>query len=161
MGDAFDDWLIDKILLLRNGSVIASGIKRVEQILWPDGIFITKHPKRQQPPQTANSPKSGPPTPQISTPLLTTEQQLEAERRAKFVYEIMIDKAPAAVVGLVGRKEYEQSAKDLYLFLQSTVCLKLLVFDLLELLLLSLFPEMDNVFKQLHEEKHQFREFKP
>ncbi|KAI4387018.1 hypothetical protein MLD38_004885 [Melastoma candidum] len=161
MGDAFDDWLIDKILLLRKGSVIASGIKRVEQILWPDGIFITKHPKRQQPPQTANSPKSGPPTPQISTPLLTAEQQLEAERRAKFVYEIMIDKAPAAVVGLVGRKEYEQSAKDLYLFLQSTVCLKLLVFDLLELLLLSLFPEMDNVFKQLHEEKHQFGEFKP
>lgn len=32
MGDAFDDWLIDKILLLRKGSVIASGIKRVEQV---------------------------------------------------------------------------------------------------------------------------------
>ncbi|TKY64489.1 Sorting nexin-16 [Spatholobus suberectus] len=43
MGDAFDDWLIEKIQLLRKGSVIASGVKRVEQILWPDGIFITKH----------------------------------------------------------------------------------------------------------------------
>ncbi|CAN1317514.1 Sorting nexin-16 [Linum perenne] len=31
MGDALDDWLIDKIQLLRRGSVIASGIKRVEQ----------------------------------------------------------------------------------------------------------------------------------
>ena len=32
MGDAFDDWLIEKIQLLRRGSVIASGIKRVEQV---------------------------------------------------------------------------------------------------------------------------------
>ncbi|XP_041015005.1 uncharacterized protein LOC121257812 isoform X3 [Juglans microcarpa x Juglans regia] len=31
MGDAFDDWLIEKVQLLRKGSVIASGIRRVEQ----------------------------------------------------------------------------------------------------------------------------------
>lgn len=31
------------------------------------------------------------------------------------------DKAPAAIVSLVGRKEYEQCAKDLYFFLQVTV----------------------------------------
>ena len=28
------------------------------------------------------------------------------------------DKAPAAIVGLVGHKEYEQCAKDLYYFIQ-------------------------------------------
>lgn len=32
MGDALDDWLIEKIQLLRKGSVVASGIKRVEQV---------------------------------------------------------------------------------------------------------------------------------
>lgn len=32
MGDAFDDWLIEKIQLLRKGSVIASGVRRVEQV---------------------------------------------------------------------------------------------------------------------------------
>jgi hypothetical protein len=32
MGDAFDDWLIDKIQLLRKGPVIASGIQRIEQV---------------------------------------------------------------------------------------------------------------------------------
>lgn len=32
MGDAFDDWLIEKIQLLRKGSVVSSGIKRVEQV---------------------------------------------------------------------------------------------------------------------------------
>ncbi|KAJ1388779.1 Sorting nexin, C-terminal [Sesbania bispinosa] len=163
MGDAFDDWLIEKIQLLRKGSVIASGVRRVEQILWPDGIFITKHPNRRPPPQptspSQNSPHGHQPT-QVSSPRMNDEQQKEADRRAKFVYELMIDHAPPAIVGLVGRKEYEQCARDLYFFLQSSVCLKQLAFDLLELLLLSAFPELDDVFKQLHEEKHKFGELK-
>ncbi|KAI5593991.1 hypothetical protein BDE02_03G046900 [Populus trichocarpa] len=169
MGDALDDWLIEKIQLLRRGSVVASGIKRVEQILWPDGIFITKHPKRRPPPQQpteVSSPKLISPHSQqpmeVSSPRLNDEQQQQdAVRRAKFVYELMIDNAPAAVVGLVGRKEYEQRAKDLYFFLQSSVCTKQLAFDLLELLLLTAFPEMDSVFRQLRVEKHKFGEFKP
>ncbi|KAK1577155.1 hypothetical protein Q3G72_019384 [Acer saccharum] len=162
MGDAFDDWLIEKIQLLRRGSVIASGIKRLEQILWPDGIFITKHPKRRQPSQPSQPPSSpnGHQPVAISSPRLSEEQKEQAEERAKFVYELMIDKAPAAIVGLVGRKEYEQCAKDLYFFIQSSVCLKQLVFDLLELLFLSLFPELEHVFRQFHEEKNKFGEFK-
>ncbi|KAK3219780.1 hypothetical protein Dsin_013750 [Dipteronia sinensis] len=162
MGDAFDDWLIEKIQLLRRGSVVASGINRLEQILWPDGIFLTKHPKRRQPSQPSqpqSSPNGHQPA-EISSPRLSDEQKEEADERAKFVYELMIDKAPAAIVGLVGRKEYEQCAKDLYFFIQSSVCLKQLVFDLLELLLLSSFPELDYVFRQFHEEKHKFGEFK-
>ncbi|XVE88896.1 hypothetical protein DITRI_Ditri19aG0105600 [Diplodiscus trichospermus] len=164
MGDAFDDWLLEKIQLLRKGSVVASGIKRIEQILWPDGIFLTKHPRRQRPPSSGGPSQALPRSPQcpeISSPRLSDEQQeLEAERRAKFVYELMIDKAPAAIVGLVGRKEYEQCAKDLYFFIQSRVCLKLMAYDLVELLLLSAFPEMEYVFKQLQQEKHKFGEFK-
>jgi sorting nexin-13 len=39
--------------------------------------------------------------------------------------------------------------------------MKQLAFDLLELLLLTAFPELDYVFRQLHEEKHKFGEFKP
>ncbi|XP_059645614.1 uncharacterized protein LOC132287124 isoform X2 [Cornus florida] len=171
MGDAFDDWLIEKIQHLRKGSVVASGIRRVEQILWPDGIFITKHPKRQRPNLSGNPSAQCSPHGQPSTPLsspkneviqkLDEEQRKEAERRSKFVYELMFDHAPAPIVGLVGRKEYEQCAKDLYYFLQSSVCLKQLTFDLLELLLLSAFPELDYVFKQLHEEKHKFGVYKP
>ena len=34
MGDAFDDWLIEKIQLLRKGSVVASGVQRVEQVIF-------------------------------------------------------------------------------------------------------------------------------
>ncbi|CAO2815390.1 unnamed protein product [Amaranthus hypochondriacus] len=165
MGDALDDWLVEKIQRLRRGSIVASGIKRVEQILWPDGIFITKHPSRQKPPASGSQSQSPSPS-QLSSPKAedvdtTAElQESEAERRAKFVYELMIDNAPSAVVSIIGRKEYEQCAKDLYYFLQSSVCLKQLVMDLLQLLLLYTFPELDPVFKQLHEEKHKFGEFK-
>ncbi|KAH6820970.1 hypothetical protein C2S53_018425 [Perilla frutescens var. hirtella] len=160
MGDAFDDWLIEKIQRLRRGSVVASGIRRLEQILWPDGIFITKHPRRQRPPDT-QSPEDQPPTPYSSpkkgdTLTLEEMQKKEAERRAKFVYELMIDKAPAAIVGLVGNKEYEQCAKDLYYFIQSSVFMKQLAFDLLELLLLSSFPELDCVFRELDQNKEKF-----
>jgi sorting nexin-13 len=44
---------------------------------------------------------------------------------------------------------------------QSSVCTKQLAFDLLEQLLLTAFPELDSVFRQLREEKHKFGEFKP
>ncbi|CAN0858604.1 Sorting nexin-16 [Linum grandiflorum] len=178
MGDALDDWLIEKIQLLRKGTVIASGIKRVEQILWPDGIFITKHPSRR-PPSTVDtasgssnkdqaedfsSPKQTSPNSRqpsvLAAPQSSEEQQRDAERRAKFVYELMIDNAPSTIVGLVGRKEYEQCVKDVYFFIQSPVCLKQLAYDLIELLLLSTFPEMDYVLRELHEEKSKFGELK-
>ncbi|PKA64329.1 hypothetical protein AXF42_Ash009550 [Apostasia shenzhenica] len=154
MGDAFDDWLIEKIQLLRNGSIVASAIKRIEQMLWPDGFFITKHPNRKPP-----TPVPSPGNVINRNNLLTSEQQMEAARRAKFVYELIIDKAPAALTGLLGRKEYEQCAQDIYFFLQSAVCLKQLAVELLELLLLSAFPELDDVIRQCHEEKGQFGAF--
>ncbi|CAN4088993.1 unnamed protein product [Withania somnifera] len=178
MGDAFDDWLVEKIQRLRRGSVVAAGIRRVEQILWPDGIFLTKHPRRQHPTPSASpsvsSPQNQPRTPSASpsasspinqphTPLssptvediqkLDEIQQKEAKRQ----------KAPAAVIGLVGHKEYEQCAKDLYYFIQAidpSVCLKMLVLDLVELILLSAFPELDDVFSTLHKEKRKFGELK-
>ncbi|XP_074275979.1 uncharacterized protein LOC141599768 [Silene latifolia] len=165
MGDALDDWLVEKIQRLRKGSVVASGIKRLEQILWPDGIFITKHPRRQKPPTSVSStqgPSSHQSPDQASVAKeddlrkMVEEQEREAMQRAKFVYELMIDNAPAAVVSLVGSKEYEQCAKDLYYFLQSSVCVKQLIVDLLELVLLYAYPELDHVFKQLHDEKHKF-----
>ncbi|XP_020573351.1 uncharacterized protein LOC110019841 isoform X2 [Phalaenopsis equestris] len=151
MGDAFDDWLIDKIQQLRKGSVVANAIRRIEQILWPDGIFITKHPNRK-PPTPVSSP--GNISSRHNSPV--SDQQLEDARRAKFVYELIIDKAPAPLVGLVGRKEYEHCAQDIYFFLQSVVCLKQLTVELLELLLLSAFPELEEVIRQCHEEKDQF-----
>lgn len=98
----------------------------------------------------------------MSSPRLDEQQQQEADRRAKFVNDLMIgkymvqqnrwlflhsravypfkpnnailaysyflllnaDNAPAAIVGLVGTKEYDQCAKDLYYFLQVVIFLR-------------------------------------
>lgn len=32
MGDTFDDWLVEKIQLLRKGRIVAFAVKRVEQV---------------------------------------------------------------------------------------------------------------------------------
>lgn len=68
------------------------------QILWPDGIFLTKHPKRQRPTSSSssyNSPQGQSPAP-LSSPKeddirrLDELQEKEARRREQFVYELMI-----------------------------------------------------------------------
>lgn len=51
------------------------------------------------------------------------------------------------------------STSSLVLIMQSPVCLKQLALDLLERLLLSAFPELDDVVKQCHE-KERFGELK-
>ncbi|KAG8086531.1 hypothetical protein GUJ93_ZPchr0010g10236 [Zizania palustris] len=150
MGDTFDDWLVEKIHLLRKGRIIGFAVKRVEQILWPDGIFLTKHPRRKAASPPPGSQNNG------TSNYLTDEQRLEDAHRANFVHELIIDKAPSALVSLVGRKEYERCAQDMYFFLQSPVCLKLLAFELLELLVLAAFPELDDTVRKWHEDKQQF-----
>ncbi|XP_025806448.1 uncharacterized protein LOC112885000 [Panicum hallii] len=151
MGDTFDDWLVDKIQLLRKGRIIAFAVKRVEQILWPDGIFMTKHPKRKTSPPPPGTQNNG------MGNYLSAEQRLEAAHRANFVRELIIDKAPSPLVSLVGRKDYEKCAQDIYFFLQSPICLKQLAFELLELLVLAAFPELDGTVKKWHDDKQQFR----
>lgn len=153
MGDAFDDWVIEKIQFLRRGSVVASAIKRVEQILWPDGIFLTKHPNRK-PQAPVSSP--GPENNGKKESILISEQQVEAARREEFVRELIVDKAPSTLVSLFGRKEYERCAGDIYFFLQSPLFLRQLAFEFLELLLLAAFPELNEVVRECHENKDQF-----
>jgi len=49
MGDAFDDWLIEKIQLLRKGTAVASAINRVEQVSFviiPCPHIAAKHLKQ-------------------------------------------------------------------------------------------------------------------
>ncbi|MQL75157.1 hypothetical protein Taro_007511 [Colocasia esculenta] len=204
------------------------------EILWPDGIFITKHPSRKHA-TPLPSPKEGcTQKDNRSANLLTDEEQVEASRRAKVVHELIIErcgndslwtgellekqqkkkkrevswgerglplswlqmtarrvmkpagwmmwvstharavldiscsvltatttaffeKAPAALVGLVGRKEYERCAEDVYFFLQSSLCLRQLAIELLELLLLAAFPELDVVVRKFHQDKERAR----
>ncbi|KAK8613614.1 hypothetical protein V6N13_101371 [Hibiscus sabdariffa] len=78
------------------------------------------------------------------------EQQLEATRRASDIKKMLFDGAPATLVSLIGHKQYRRCARDIYYFTQSTICVKQLAFGILELLLVSIFPELRDLVKDLH-----------
>ncbi|KAE9447232.1 hypothetical protein C3L33_20883, partial [Rhododendron williamsianum] len=81
----------------------------------------------------------------------TFELQLEAARRASDVKKMIFNGAPTALVSLIGPKQYRHSAKDIYYFLQSTICLKQLAYGILELVLVSVFPELRDIVLDVHE----------
>ncbi|XAR72864.1 hypothetical protein NMG60_11019645 [Bertholletia excelsa] len=152
MEDAIDDWLLRQIQLLRREDVIAQGIQWVQNVLWPDGIFftrlnsqkeVTNFEPNERSSQTTSSggkvPKQG-----------SFEQQLEAARRASDVKKMILNGAPSTLVSLIGSKQYKRCAKDLYYFLQSTICLKQLAYGILELVLVSVFPELRDVVVDIH-----------
>ncbi|XP_060168306.1 uncharacterized protein LOC132599107 isoform X1 [Lycium barbarum] len=154
MEDAIDDWLLRQIHWLRREDVIAQGIRWIQDILWPNGVFFIKlrnlietsncepnqgsvHSTRQL---VGNTSKAG-----------SFEEQLEATRRASDVKKMLYDGAPATLVSLIGHKQYRRCARDLYYFLQSTICLKQLTYGVLELVLISVFPELRDLVKDIHE----------
>ncbi|KAJ8530122.1 hypothetical protein K7X08_036957 [Anisodus acutangulus] len=155
MEDAIDDWLLRQIHWLRRDDVIALGIRWIQDVLWPNGVFFIKlrnpieinncepnqgsiHSTRQ--PAGSKVSKGG-----------SFEEQLEATRRASDVKKMLYDGAPATLVSLIGHKQYRRCARDLYYFLQSTICLKQLTYGVLELVLISVFPELRDLVKDIHE----------
>lgn len=79
------------------------------------------------------------------------ESQLEASRCARVVHEILVEGGPAALVSLVGKKQYTRCAKDIYYFLQSTVFLKQLTYSVLETLLAATFPELSHLILDIRQ----------
>ncbi|GAQ83243.1 PX domain containing protein [Klebsormidium nitens] len=75
-------------------------------------------------------------------PQLSFEERLEAARKAALVREIFLDRAPAALVSLIGSKQYKKCARDVYNFIQSPICVKQLAYGVLELLIEATFPEL-------------------
>ncbi|XP_052201840.1 uncharacterized protein LOC127807780 [Diospyros lotus] len=151
MEDAIDDWLLRQIQQLRRDDIIAQGIQWVQDALWPDGTFFLR-----------SNPQSGVDDCQFNESSQTTsrrsrvtetgsfEQQLEAARRAHYVKKMIFNGAPAPLVSLIGRKQYRRCAKDIHYFLQSTVCLKQLAYEILELILKSAFPELGDIVLDVH-----------
>lgn len=154
MEDAIDDWLLRQIQLLRKEEVIAQGIRWVQDVLWPDGTFFIKlgttgsSTDDSQSIETAShvaGSKAFKPG--------SFELQFEASRRASDVKKIIFNGAPTALVSLIGHKQYKKCAKDIYYFLQSTVCVKQLAYGILELLVISVFPELRELVLDIHAKK--------
>ncbi|XP_058069240.1 uncharacterized protein LOC131218612 isoform X2 [Magnolia sinica] len=158
MEDAIDDWLLRQIQWLRRDDIIAQGIRWVQDVLWPNGTFFLKFENNQdevnsiqysQKPAQTGSRIGGD---KVSHPS-SFEMQLEAARRASYVKKMLLGGAPTALVSLIGPKQYRRCAKDIYYFSQSTICVKQLAYCMLELLLLSLFPELQDLVVDIHEKK--------
>ncbi|GLT63693.1 hypothetical protein SLA2020_362370 [Shorea laevis] len=147
MEDAIDDFLLGHIYWLRKEETVAQGIRWIQDVLWPGGIFFTKVGNTEN--QTgfqmigqfgsSKVCKSG-----------SFEEQLEAARRASDIKKMLFDGPPTALVSLIGTKQYKRCARDIYYFTQSTVCVKQLAFAILELLLISVFPELRDLVLDLH-----------
>ncbi|XP_042497206.1 uncharacterized protein LOC122076015 isoform X2 [Macadamia integrifolia] len=156
MEDAIDDWLLRQIQWLRRDDIIAQGIHWVQDVLWPNGTFFLKLDDNQgdvgdsnfsqKPAQSENSVTGN----RISRPG-SFESQLEAARRASDVKKMILGGAPTALVSLIGHKQYKRCAKDIYYFLQSTICIKQLAYGMLELILVTVFPELHDLVVDVHE----------
>ncbi|CAK8577566.1 unnamed protein product [Lathyrus sativus] len=156
MEDAIDDWLLRQIHLLRREDTVAQGIRWLQDFLWPGGTFflrigtlqMTNGGSDQKSSQTISGSEGRNITKHESG---SFEQQLEAARRESDIKKLLFDGAPTTLVSLIGHKQYRRCARDIYYFSQSSVCVKQLAYAILELLLVSIFPEMRNVVLSVHE----------
>ncbi|GKV21243.1 hypothetical protein SLEP1_g31240 [Rubroshorea leprosula] len=159
MDDAIDDFLLRQIYWLRKEETITQGIQWIQDVLWPGGIFFTKVGNTESEFNEYQSSQTGFQMMgqfggcKISKPI-SFEEQLEAARRASDIKKMLFDGAPTALVSLIGNKQYKRCARDIYHFTQSTICMKQLAFAILELVLLSVFPELQDLVLDLHGKSH-------
>ncbi|XP_076935460.1 uncharacterized protein LOC143602127 [Bidens hawaiensis] len=156
MEDAIDDWLVRQIHWLRKDNVVAQGIHLVKDILWPEGTFFLKVNAGQTDSSQSNEGSCRTPSGNRNNNKQGSfEEQLEAARRASDIKKMIFKGAPTTLVSLIGRKQYKRSAKDIYYFLQSAVCLKQLGYGVLELALLAVFPELQGIILNVHQKKKE------
>ncbi|PNT64147.1 hypothetical protein BRADI_4g25047v3 [Brachypodium distachyon] len=156
MEDAIDDWILRQINWLRKDDVIIQGIRWIQDTLWPNGIFFTKlealhgnagasqfdkHPSGSVDEATGNRKGS----------TGSFELQLEASRNASEVKKLLLGGTPSTLVSIIGYKQYQRSARDIYYFLQSNVCVKQLTYAAVEQVLVTLFPELQQLIEDIHE----------
>ncbi|XP_021598291.1 uncharacterized protein LOC110604440 isoform X3 [Manihot esculenta] len=158
MEDAIDDWLLRQIHWLRREDIVAQGIRWVQDVLWPDGTFFTRIGVMQGAIHDAQFNMVPFEVSQVggskASKQSSFEEQLEASRRASDIKKILFDGAPAALVSLIGNKQYKRCARDIFYFTQSTICVKQLAYSILELLLISVFPELRDLVLDVHGKMH-------
>ncbi|KAL1200869.1 hypothetical protein V5N11_034602 [Cardamine amara subsp. amara] len=155
MEDAVDDLLLREVCWLRNEDTVAQGIRWAQDILWPNGVFFTRVGGSQEAsdvtdPSSLAGQLGGMKGPKPSS----FEEKLEASRRASEIKKFLFDGAPTALMSLVGHKQYRRCARDIFYFTQSNVCIKQLTFAILELLLRTVFPEMQDLLRDIRENSH-------
>ncbi|KAI4375720.1 hypothetical protein MLD38_013553 [Melastoma candidum] len=117
-------WLRRQIQWLRNEETISHGIRWVQDILWPGGVFFLRVETVSNLSSVVESSeeKLFQTTSQFSSSRAAQqgsfEVQLEAARRASDLKLLLLGGAPAPLVSLIGPKQYRRCARDMYYFLQ-------------------------------------------
>ncbi|KAF8641918.1 hypothetical protein HU200_067628 [Digitaria exilis] len=152
MEDAIDEWIIRQINWLRRDEFVVQVIRWIQDTLWPNGIFFTKLYGYKgnagtsqfdiQSSGTGSAKKCG---------ASSFEFQLEASRNASEVKKLLLDGTPSTLVSIIGYKQYRRSARDMYYFLQSNVCVKQLAYAMLEQVIVTIFPELQQLVDDIHE----------
>ena len=74
---------------------------------------------------------------------------LDEEEVSEAVWELLMKKAPTALLRLVGRTPYAEGVQDLYEMIQSPTFMRQLGYGLLEIAALHLCPELKGLFQSL------------
>nr|VDC93575.1 unnamed protein product [Brassica oleracea] len=129
MREAVDDWFLKKIHRLRNEDTVAHGIRWFQDILWPNGVFFTRVDDSEE-----------------------ALDQTDPNGRPTWLELVNLRNSfsrtpPTTLVNFARENLYRTCPSDILYFTQSNVCIKQLVFAILELLLLNVFPERQDLFR--------------
>ncbi|KAL2344868.1 hypothetical protein Fmac_006153 [Flemingia macrophylla] len=151
MEDAIDDWLVRQIHWLRREETVAQGIRWVQNVLWPGGTFFLKVETPRMSSDSDQKLFQSGGSNFTKSESESFEQELEAARRASDIKKLLFDSVPTTLVSLIGHKQYRRCARDIYYFSQSNICVKQLGYAILELALVTIFPEIRNVVLSIHQ----------
>ena len=153
-GDAIDVFLVNQLRILRQEHTIARVIHRIQNSLWPGGVWFSY---LQQKFQTVGGEEEGggrgrsPPTLMQSDRYLqaTSEPPKDADEVKEAVRELMFKRAPLPLVRLVGKGAYIEGMNDLYEMMQSEVFMYQLGYGALEIAIVHVFPELRGLFGKI------------
>ncbi|KAJ0834470.1 putative Phox domain, sorting nexin, PX domain superfamily [Helianthus annuus] len=141
MEDAIDDWLLRQIRFLRRDSLVAQGIYWIQDVTNQTDSSQSNESSCKTPSGNKNNKGS-------------FEEQLEAARRASDIKKMILGSPD--YIGQPDRTQtiHAKCSRHLLFFLQSAVCLKQFGYGLLERVLITVFPELQDIVTNIHEKKN-------
>ncbi|KAK9807024.1 hypothetical protein WJX72_010915 [[Myrmecia] bisecta] len=144
-GDAIDEYLLSQLRMLRQEHTLARIIHGLQNMLWPGGAWYQSLPSHQQPepalPRWCTKPEHfmGPEPP----------HPIDADEVREAVWDLLMRRAPPALLRIVGKQVYESGMDDLFEMLQSTAFMHQIGYGLLKILVVNLIPELKPLFRQI------------
>ncbi|CAH8370068.1 unnamed protein product [Eruca vesicaria subsp. sativa] len=140
MEDAVDGWLLMGIYCLWNEDKVAHGIRWAQDILWPKGVDDGEEALDQTDPSEETFQMAGQLGGEKVVEPSSFEQQLEAV--AIQIKKFFFDTAPKTLVRFVKEILHMACPRDILYFTQSNICIKQLAIAILELIVRTVFPEL-------------------